>query len=233
MAQGDHIYVPFVVGGLTFQHHGIDMGDGTVVHLAPAEGARITIRDEHGEFSVRRDSLADFCRGETPRVVRHESTLEPQVIVETALRHIGQRGYSLMEGNCEHFATMCATGRSESHQIEMGQATVSAVASLATKAVWSVSSKAATRMAVRGVAKVHPAAMLADGVEIAALAIGCRQGLTAQQSKQVARISSSLAAAGIGGLVAGPAGAAVFLATHASSSAVADRICRSLRGLLS
>ncbi len=233
MAKGEHIYVPSVAHGITFQHHGIDVGDGTVIHLAPASGVRWTIRDTSGEFSVRRDSMEAFCQGMEPKTVNHEDQRDPDEIVERAMQSIGLKGYSLMDGNCEHFATLCATGRSESHQIEMGEATVSAVASMATKAFWSLSSKAGSNLAIRGATKVHPATMLADGVEIAALAIGCRSGLNARRSKRLARFSSSIAAAGIGGFMGGPAGAAVCVAVHAGSGAVADRVCRSVRSILS
>jgi hypothetical protein len=233
MAKGDHIYVPCVVHGIPFQHHGIDLGDGTVIHLAPANGARIAIRDESSKFAVRRDSYQDFCRGDEPTVVHHSDAREPHEIVATAMHSIGQSGYSLMDGNCEHFATLCATGRAESHQVDMGEATVSACASMATKAFWSASVRLGTRVAVRGAAKVHPVAMVADGVEIVALAVGCRNGLDAQRAKRVARLSSSVAAAGLGGLIAGPAGAAAFLAAHASSGAIADQLCKSLRGAMS
>jgi hypothetical protein len=44
MSRGEHIYVDGWCAGIPFQHHGIDMGDGTVVHLAPEAGARVTLR---------------------------------------------------------------------------------------------------------------------------------------------------------------------------------------------
>ena len=74
---------------------------------------------------------------------------------------------------------------------------------------------------------------LADGVEVAALAVSCQQGLDADRAKRLARLSGSVVAAGIGGVVAGPAGAAVCLATHSSSTAIADQFCKALRRALS
>ena len=68
MSRGEHIYILSSVGGVPFQHHGIDMGDGTVIHLAPEQGVQVTLRDESGEFRVRRDTLEDFCRGAQPQV---------------------------------------------------------------------------------------------------------------------------------------------------------------------
>lgn len=233
MARGDHIFVSSTVRGIPFQHHGIDMGDGTVIHLAPASGARMTLRDDSGEFCVRRDSYEKFCLGCVPSKMEHFDARQPDDVVAAAEASLGKAGYSLLDGNCEHFATLCATGRSESHQIEMGEATVSAMASMATKAFWSASGRLAGRIAVRGSMRVHPAALLADGVEIATLAVGCRSGLSAQRSRRLARASGSVAAAGIGGILGGPAGAALGLAAHHSSSAVAESICKSVRRILS
>lgn len=232
MARGDHIYVSSSVGGIPFQHHGIDMGDGTVIHLAPVSGPRVTLRDRSGEFSVRRDNYDDFCRGEQPQVVAHANARQAEETARAAEESLGRTGYSLLDGNCEHFATSCATGRSESHQIEMGEATVSAMASMATKAFWALSSKIGGGMALRTAIKVHPATMLADGVEIAALALGCQSGFNAKHSRQLAKVSGTVAAAGIGTLVGGPVGAATCLAAHTSSAAVADRACRYMRRLL-
>lgn len=233
MKRGDHILVSSTVLGIPFQHHGIFMGDDTVIHLAPASGARVTVRDDSDEFSVRRDSLAEFCRGAEPDVVRHDDQLPGDEVAGNAESYLGKTGYSLFENNCEHFATRCATGRSESHQIEMGEATVSAMASMATKAFWTVSSKVGSKVAMKSAVRVHPATMLADGVEIATLAIGCRSGLTARRSRRLAKFSGAVAAAGVGGLVGGPAGAAICVAAHTSSGAVADQLCKSVRQLLS
>ena len=229
MAKGDHIYVHCTAAGIPYQHHGIDMGDGTVIHLAPADGSRIVFSDKSDRFSVRRESLENFCHGAQPITVNHDNPRMADEVVAAAEAQLGRCGYSLLDGNCEHFARLCACGRAESHQIEMGQATVSAVASMTTKAFWSVTGKLSSRFALRGVMKVHPASLLADGVEIATLAIGCRQGMSSERARCVARISGSVAAVGIGAVVGGPAGAALSLAAHSSSTAIADSLCQTLR----
>lgn len=233
MAKGEHIYVQNSVHGVPFQHHGIDMGDGTVIHLAPASGARVALKDKSDEFAVRRDSLEDFHRGSEVLVFEHADARSPDTSAEAAEAALGQTGYSLLEGNCEHFATLCATGRWESQQIEMSEATVAALASMATKAAWSMSARFGAKTLLRSASKVHPAAMLADGVELATLMAGCRSGLSAEKSRQVARLSGTVAAAGIGTLFGGPAGAALFVAAHTSSGALADQMCKGFRRLLS
>ncbi len=233
MAKGEHIYVHGAAAGIPYQHHGIDMGDGTVIHLAPAAGARIAINDSSDRFMVRRDSIADFCRGSQPITVTHRCERTSEEICTAAEKRVGQCGYSLLEGNCEHFARLCACGRSESHQIEMGQATVSALASMSTKAFWSMSSRLSSRLAVRGAIKLHPAALIADGVEIATLAVGCQQGMDSEKAKRYARFSGSIAAVSVGAVVGGPAGAALSLAAHQSSTAIAEQLCKAVRRVLS
>lgn len=233
MARGDHVYVRCQANGIPFQHHGIDMGDGTVIHLAPESGARIALRDNSEAFSVRRDPMSVFSNGEPVHVVELTGERTKAETAAAAEAQLGRTGYSLLDDNCEHFARFCATGKSESHQIEMSAATVSTVASMATKAVWSISSKVGGKLALRSATKVHPAAMLADGVEMATLAIGCKQGLEAGKAKKVAKVTGTVAAAGIGGIIAGPAGAVACVAAHSASGVVADSICDGIRRVLS
>ena len=231
MARGDHVFVSGNLHGIPYQHHGIDMGDGTVIHLAPLEGARVAIRDDTHRFSVRRDKLQVFSGGRAVEVRRHPNGRPAEAVASEAEQHLGRTGYNLLEGNCEHFAAQCATGQARSHQVDMAEATVSAIASMATKAVWSLSARIGTRLAVRSATKVHPAAMIADGIEVAVLAIGCQSGLDATRAKRAARLSSTIAAAGIGGLLGGPAGVAIGLSTHVGSTALADRFCKSVRSV--
>jgi hypothetical protein len=220
------------LGGIPFQHHGIDMGDGTVIHLAPTDGLRLTWRDTSEYFSVRRVALEQFAAGRRLRVRAYPQPRQPDEIVAQAESMLGKSGYSLVEDNCEHFATLCATGKSSSHQIDMSQATVASLASAATKVFWSVSSRVGAQTIVKGAAKIHPAALLADGVEVIALAVGCRRGLDVKQSKRIAKISGNVAAVGIGAVVGGPVGAAVGLAAHTSSRAIAEKVCSVIRQVL-
>ncbi|MEM8736006.1 MAG: lecithin retinol acyltransferase family protein, partial [Planctomycetota bacterium] len=229
MARGEHIYVQSSLNGLPFQHHGIDMGDGSVIHLAPASGARVTISDTSGEFTVRRDSLDDFCRGEQPIVFEHVDARDAELICQEAEARLGESGYHLLENNCEHFATDCATGRHESHQIEMGEATLSAITSMGTKAFWAISSRYGGRLLAKGMTRVHPASLLADGVEIATLAATCRSGMGSQNSRRIAKFSGTATAAGIGTVLGGPGGAAACIALHVGSGAVAERVCTTVR----
>lgn len=235
--RGDHLYFHTIVAGIPFEHHGIDMGDGTVIHLAPVDGARITLRDSTARFSVRRDTMEAFCQGRSIRHYRHTDCLPPEQITANAEKLLGSTGYHLLDGNCEHFAHQCCTGRNESRQVEMSQSVLISMTSLATKAVWSVTSRNAPRTVAHLTTKVatksNPLLLIADGVELAALSIGCASGLSANTNRRTARFTGTLAAAGIGAAVGGPAGAIASVALHNGSTALAEQICSRVRRLLS
>lgn len=125
MARGDHIYVSRWKGCYT--HHGIDLGDGTVVHFS---GEPLRVR----HACVVRESMEVFCGGDTPKVVQHKRPLnDPDEVAETALKHLGKKGYQLWTNNCEHFASFCKTGKPESHQVK--RATKVALATVASASV--------------------------------------------------------------------------------------------------
>lgn len=42
MAQGDHIFASFYFNGVAITHHGIDCGDGTVIHYDGSKVCRIS-----------------------------------------------------------------------------------------------------------------------------------------------------------------------------------------------
>lgn len=94
-----------------YWHHGIDMGDGTVVHFTGEPLERVAAE-------VRRTSYEDFARGGPVLRVQHADGLAPDETCERALRHLGARGYHVLFSNCEHFASWCATGRPHSGQVQ-------------------------------------------------------------------------------------------------------------------
>ncbi len=235
--RGDHIFVSATIAGIPFEHHGIDMGDGTVIHLAPEGGARITLRDTTDRFTVRRDAMEIFSRGKTISTFKHTDCVALEQVAENAEKMLGKSGYHLLDGNCEHFAHHCCTGRLESRQVDMGQHVIISAASLATKAFWSISSrlgaKTVSRVTAKAATKSNPLLLLADGVELVTLAVGCAGGMTAVNNRRVARVTGTLAAASIGALVGGPVGAVASVAVHNGSTAVAEQLCKRLRQLCS
>ena len=90
-----------------YQHHGIDCGDGSVIHYRkPSE-------------VVERTSFATFSKG---NIVTAKEYIKgfcyiPEVVVARAESRLGEDKYSLLFNNCEHFATWCKTGISDSKQV--------------------------------------------------------------------------------------------------------------------
>lgn len=103
MSAADHLQVPRRHG--LFQHHGIDLGDGTVAHYL--EGRQIL-----------RSPLEEFSRGQPLSVVPYDSCSPTGVTLRRAMGRLGEQNYNLLFNNCEHFAHWCKTGRHRSRQVE-------------------------------------------------------------------------------------------------------------------
>ena len=106
MARGDHIYVDRM-GGI-YSHHGVDCGDGTVIHYW-LDGAPFG-------SSVQRTTLSEFAEGGSVRVRNYAACDPPGTVVGRAVSSLGARGFDPLTSNCEHFAAWCKTGRVESSQ---------------------------------------------------------------------------------------------------------------------
>ena len=109
MARGDQIYVYRELLKLqgVYEHHGIDCGDGTVIHYRkPSE-------------TVERTSLATFARGNQIYVKQYPVgfCFILDVVVQRAESRLGERKYNMLFNNCEHFANWCKTGISDSKQV--------------------------------------------------------------------------------------------------------------------
>lgn len=105
MAAADHLQTPRQHG--LFNHHGIDLGDGTVAHYL--EGREIL-----------RSPLEEFSRGQpiTPVLYPADGCSAPGVTLRRAMGRLGEQNYNLLFNNCEHFAHWCKTGRHRSAQVE-------------------------------------------------------------------------------------------------------------------
>ncbi|MGC4109291.1 MAG: lecithin retinol acyltransferase family protein [Nocardioides sp.] len=108
MSRGDHVYAQRRRRYTRYTHHGIDCGDGTVIHYA---GERRTGR------KVERTSWQSFGHGSDVRVRRHRRGLPPDEVVAKAESRLGADDYHLVWNNCEHFATWCSTGSKASKQV--------------------------------------------------------------------------------------------------------------------
>ncbi len=109
MAKGDRVYAYrnlWQLDGL-YQHHGIDCGDGTVIHYRkPSE-------------TIERTDLAAFSQGNPIYVAEYSDGFDyiPDAVVERAESRLGEKEYNLLFNNCEHFASWCKTGVSDSRQV--------------------------------------------------------------------------------------------------------------------
>jgi hypothetical protein len=213
MARGDRLEVERGIAGSTvaYMHHGIDVGDGTVVHARPDD-----FRNPFGGGRVERTSVEEFAAGRPVRVATDPpSAFPPEEIVARALAHVGRAGYSPLVDNCEHFATWCATGRRVSRQADI---VLTRVAAAAARAVAAVSAGAGQRLAIRtalgttlrlGLRTLVPAAIVAEGAALAAEWTAHQRGATAEASRragEAAGLAASAAACGLAGVPAGPAG---------------------------
>lgn len=94
------------VMGVPYQHHGIDCGDGTVIHYRKV-----------GTATVARTSTNAFARGKPVHVLARPLAFIPDVVVERAESRLGEQRYNLFFNNCEHFANWCKTGENVSPQL--------------------------------------------------------------------------------------------------------------------
>jgi hypothetical protein len=105
MARGDHVYVR---RGRRYSHHGIDCGDGTVIHYVGPRGT---------DRYVARTTVEAFAAGSEVNVRSYGPRLSAEETISNAESRLGAVGYHLVRNNCEHFAAWCCTGRAASGQV--------------------------------------------------------------------------------------------------------------------
>lgn len=98
-----------------YSHHGIYCGNSEVVHYSGFAQAL-----KKGRLEIT--TLEGFLGSETKYyVINYPSDkvrFSSEEIIERALSRVGEDSYNLVFNNCEHFATWCVTGRSESKQVK-------------------------------------------------------------------------------------------------------------------
>lgn len=107
MSKGDHIKVHRV----GYWHHGIDLGDGTVVHFTGEPGRKTNA-------TVKRTLMEEFLSGGKLVVVEYSESYNPEEVVKRALSMLWNGGYNFIFNNCEHFARYCKTGEKKSEQVK-------------------------------------------------------------------------------------------------------------------
>jgi hypothetical protein len=106
MARGDHIRI----ARTAYYHHGIDLGDGYVIHRAASDG------EGKADARVFRTTLTEFAGGGQVEICMYAAA-DPETTVARAESRLGELGYNLVFDNCEHFARWCVTGESSSAQV--------------------------------------------------------------------------------------------------------------------
>ena len=89
-----------------YQHHGIDCGDGSIIHYRKV-----------GTATVARTSTTVFARGSPVYTLPQSVSFIPDVVIARAESRLGEQRYNLFFNNCEHFANWCKTGENISPQL--------------------------------------------------------------------------------------------------------------------
>lgn len=114
MAKGDHVWVK----RRGYTHHGVDAGDGTVIHYTGNPWQR------NSAAKVERWTTEKFSKGAPLNYIGGE---DPDAAIRRAESRLGEARYNLVTNNCEHFARWCVEGEPRSPQV----ATAGIVTSLA------------------------------------------------------------------------------------------------------
>ena len=151
--QGDHLSVHYG----SFYHHGIDCGDGTVIHLS----------QEHG--SVVQSSFAEFADGRCVHTENSPRLYKRKKVVERAKRRLHQDGYHLLVNNCEHFVYWCRMGKKRSRQVQcVGKVAAKQIAKAGVKA----GSKQVARLGAKQIGKQGSKALAKSGAKSGAKVMG-------------------------------------------------------------
>lgn len=211
MAKADHIYVSH----RAYTHHGIDIGDGTVVHRTRATGR------------VTRISFAEFAGNRVVHLFPARDADDAETVVERALSSVDAPGYCLVRGNCEHFATWCKTGRSHSSQVSRVHRQVAA---LSGRMVTTQVTKGAAKLTGMSLLKtVSPALLAVDAAQVGTEMLLAQRGVAPDRVEQVGVSIGLLGSVAVGTLVAGPLGACVSVGLWAAGEVIGRRAVAALQ----
>ncbi len=121
--------------GIPYEHHGIDCGDGTIIHYSKI-----------GEATIAQTSRAMFAQGNAIYTKLQPKAFIADDVIDRATSRLGEREYDLFFNNCEHFANWCKTGISECTQLNdfglrFSQIKLPEVSELAQKAAQSAGNR--------------------------------------------------------------------------------------------
>ena len=197
MAKGDHL----MVSCGTYQHHAIDMGDGRVIQYGSGE-----LSASNEVAIVPYETLASV--GEV-FVLEGPVSFSADEVIERAISRIGEKNYSLLGNNCEHFVNWCRTGQADSRQVDRAMRRLaSCAAKLSTKSTMKfVSQRLGSAAGKRLTKPPAPLFLLADAAQLGAEIVASNHGADAETSEKVGMATGLSASVGIGLVAAGPLGA--------------------------
>ena len=67
---------------------------------------------------MRRTPEAEFAKGAEVKTVDPGEDADPDMVVHRAESRLGERAYSILRNNCEHFSRWCTTGVATSSQVK-------------------------------------------------------------------------------------------------------------------
>ena len=217
MARGDRLKVERRLAGsaVVYSHHGINMGDGTVVHARPHD---FVLPITGG--SVVRTPVEDFGNGREVRTTSFSAArFPPDEIAARAAAEVGRPGYCPVTNNCEHFVSWCATGEQASRQIDILAGRFQAAATRTAAAVTArAAAGTAGRVAIRtalgvtvrvGLKTLVPVAVVAEAAALATEWRAHQAGLDEEASRRAgdrAGLATSIVAFAAVGAPGGPPG---------------------------
>lgn len=98
-----------------YYHYGIFVDENTIVQF----GMRDNGNTHPDEISVIKTNIVEFSGGEFIECGELEKAdkkraFPPKIVVENAISRLGERGYNILNNNCEHFANECMFGEKKS-----------------------------------------------------------------------------------------------------------------------
>jgi hypothetical protein len=206
LAAADHLQTPRQHG--LFNHHGIDLGDGTVAHYL--EGREIL-----------RSPLEEFSRGQpvSPVAYPQDGCSPAGVTLRRAMGRLGEQRYNLLFNNCEHFAHWCKTGRHRSSQVEDWLHTGS-LGALALGQFLPAAALTGARVLLRQGLSLEPS-QLEKGRELALRSLEQLEGLRRRLQQ---RLEEELERAELRSRPDGDAASDGFLRLRAAAQSLADQL---------
>nr|VFK37665.1 MAG: Lecithin retinol acyltransferase [Candidatus Kentron sp. SD]VFK41327.1 MAG: Lecithin retinol acyltransferase [Candidatus Kentron sp. SD]VFK80103.1 MAG: Lecithin retinol acyltransferase [Candidatus Kentron sp. SD] len=214
MPKGDHLAVSRGV----YLHHGLDLGDERVMQY----GGNVGASDARVEV-VDRET---FSQGNPIMVVNKSAAYPPDEIIARAERRLGERDYSLIRDNCEHFVNWCRTGENESRQVEcISERAVSSIMKLAASQLAQTALKSSVKATAKTVTRgVTPWLLIADGAQLVTEFATAQMGVEEKEAETAGQMVGVGTSVCLGALAGGPLGGLVCAGLWAAGEMIGKRV---------